>query len=251
MPTPSKSVQFRSAEQVLEAYESRNVAAFAIWQGKQFLFKYEGDSLEEGAGLLSKWVEMLESNESSAIYTVCVYEELPANGKIKDNTPYDGSFNFRLQNTPSGYLPPQQYVNYQQHGGNLKVLLDKLQAQQTQIEHLQQQLNEPEEEEENSLGMVGKLLEHPVLGPVISPLLEKLANGIAEKIVGNDEPAANLRRVSGIGDSEADQRILNALQQLEKNVTDLPAVLEKLALLSEKRPAQFRLYLGMLTSMKL
>jgi hypothetical protein len=255
MPKVSKSVHFRNEEQVLEAYRNRDVPAFAVWQDKQFLFKYEGDSIEDGETQLKSWVDMLAQNQSSAIYTVCVYEDWEAGTKIKDTTPYDGSFNFRLYDNPSGYLPPQQYVQYQQQGGSLKVLLDKMSAQQQEIERLKSVIDQGGEgdEEDNALGIVGKLLEHPVLGPALQPLIQRLAGGIADVVLGKDEGEgvpAQVRRISGVAIENGDARLVSAIERLQKQVDDLPALLEKLALLAEKKPTQFLFYKQMLQSMK-
>jgi hypothetical protein len=254
MPTLSKSVHFRGEEQVIEAYKNRGVPAFALWQDKQFLFKYEGNKLDEGEALLSTWIEMLVTNQSSAIYTVCVYEDLKPGQKIKDKTPYDGSFNFRLFDNPSGYLPPQQFQQYQQQGGNVKVLLDKMNAQQSEIERLKMIIEEGAagDEEEDSLGMVGKILEHPVLGPALQPLIQRLGGSIADLIVGKggepgEQQQTQMRRISGIEIS--DQQLSDAIEKLQQYVEDLPAVLEKLALIAEKQPKQFAFYKQMLFAM--
>ena len=45
----SKAVQFRGIKNVVKAYESKKVPAWGLFQQTQFLEKYEGDNLEEGA----------------------------------------------------------------------------------------------------------------------------------------------------------------------------------------------------------
>lgn len=254
MPTLSKSVHFRGEEQVIEAYKNRGVPAFALWQDKQFLFKYEGCKIDEGVEFLSTWIDMLVANQSSAIYTVCVYEDLKPGQKIKDKTPYDGSFNFRLFDNASGYLPPQQFQQYQQQGGNVKVLLDKMNAQQSEIERLKMIIEGAagDDSDEDSLGMVGKILEHPVLGPALQPLIQRLGGSIADLIVGKgnetgDGQPIQMRRISGIEIS--DQRLSDAIEKLQQYVEDLPMVLEKLALIAEKQPKQFAFYKQMLFAM--
>ena len=85
------SVQFFGADNVIKAAENRKCPAWAIFQGKQFLFKYEGSDLNESQDFLEKILENLQ--DSVSVYTIRFYEEAV---KIKENTPYDGSFNFRM-----------------------------------------------------------------------------------------------------------------------------------------------------------
>jgi len=79
-----KSVQFQTANHVVDAYLLRDVPAFSIYQGKQLLIKYEGSDINEGASLLGNFLEMLQN--SAAIYTLCVYEDFT--GRINDKTAY-------------------------------------------------------------------------------------------------------------------------------------------------------------------
>jgi hypothetical protein len=79
-----KSVQFHTLENVLNAYQLRDVPAFAIYQGTQLMVKYEGTDIDEGSALLEQFLQMLQN--SAAIYSLCVYEEF--SGKINNKTAY-------------------------------------------------------------------------------------------------------------------------------------------------------------------
>lgn len=249
----SKAVHFRSKDSIIEGYLNRKVPAFAVFQQGQFIFKYEGQSLEEGEQLLDSWIDMLDNDRSAAIYTVCVYEDLKEGTKIKSNTPYDGSFNFRLYDQAAGYLPPDRYNVYQSQGGNVKALLDKFEAQQQEIERLREELEERDKEPENKLGMIGEILKHEQFGPIAVGLIERLTNTVLDNVLGKEGTTGNqerppIRKISGIA---VDERTLTAVARLGELVEDVPGLLEQLIKLAESKPKQFEFYRSMLSSMKL
>src|SRR5574343_316699 len=84
------SIQFNNLESVLNAYTNRGVDAWAIFQGSQFMFK--------GIGLsdLEQILNSLSNGGTNAVYKLKVFEEITDEKNIKNNTPDDGSFNFRL-----------------------------------------------------------------------------------------------------------------------------------------------------------
>jgi hypothetical protein len=233
MPTPSKSVQFSTVDAVIAAYENREVPAFAIWCGKQFLFKYEDSDIEQGKETLLEMLQLLQSNHSAAIYTLSVYEDLK--GKIKDNTNYDGSFNFRFQEHAIGYLPGMP--------GGTNAIQTELAALRLQVKKLQEE-NEGEEEE-NKLGIVGEILQHPAVEPVVPVLIGRLVD-----LLFPEEPAKTAR-VAGINVSEVsdNDKVREAITRLSESVPDLPDLLMKLAMISVKKPSSFKFYMSTLRGM--
>lgn len=231
-----QSVQFRGVDTVLEAYQRREVAAWSIWQGKQYMFKYEGSDISEGANQLHEVLKML-SNATNAIYTLKVYEDLKKGAKIKSNTPDDGSFNFRL-NMDTQEITMAQYTRT----NNSNELLSRL----TAIEAKLQADDEEEEEEPNRLGMIGHILEHPVLG--------QLAAGFLGKILAPAQqvPALAAGRIAGLPEATAQPTapdLSNAVAVLLQHDPKLAEHLGKLAALATNNPQSFQFLLQTLDNM--
>jgi hypothetical protein len=141
-----KNVQFRGIDTVLKAYENRNCPAWSLWVAKQFLFKYEGSTVEDAKGNLEETLAMIEENGSTAIYTLKIYEDLKQGQKITEKMECHGSFNFRLQDDPNEY----------RRGSN--ALESKINALQKRIDEYEA---EEEEEDDSALGQINQVLENP------------------------------------------------------------------------------------------
>lgn len=244
MATPSKAVHFKSPAEVLNAYDKQEVPAFALFCTKQLICKYQGDDQDTGHQTLQFWVDNLFRQQSAAIYTVCFFESVPKDG-IKDNSPYDCSFNFRFCDSPMGYLQPELYGMV---GGGQQALLNELQALRLEVKTMKEQLDaEPEETEQPEKKTVGEMLLSGV-EPFI-PLL-------AEKIIGAVFPQKpQVSRISGIYDNTVSPmeqlKVNDAVDKLRKGVPDIAAVLEKLALFYEKTPNLFLVYIKNFREMKI
>lgn len=234
MPTPSKSIQFSSVDAVVAAYENREVPAFAIWCGKQFLFKHEGNNIDDGKETLIDMLELLQTNQSAAIYTLAVYEDVK--GKIKDNTPYDGSFNFRFQEYAVSYMPGVP--------GGANAIQSELAALRLQVKKLQDE--KEDDDGENKLGLIGEILQHPAVEPIVPMLVGRLVDLIMP------ETPAKTARVAGIDlspDITDNEKIREAIKKLNESVPDLADLLMKLAQISVKKPASFKFYMSTLRAM--
>lgn len=238
-----RSVQFTTAEQVMEAYSNRQVPDFTIWQDKQYLFKYDkgdSDGIEGGEEYLSKLLGMLSN--SAAIYTLKVYEE--GHERITDKTPHDGSFNFRFLDAPVYNTPGTPVMN------GTRAMQDEIKALKEKIEDLEND-DSGEGEQPGVMGMIDQVLSHPAIMPLIPMIVEKIfkpAPGAPGQIQQPGQ-VGTLSRIAGI-DAPGKKRIDLALQVLDKHVEDLPAVIEKLAWLAENRGMQFKMALGMLQGMQ-
>jgi hypothetical protein len=223
------SVQFRSSEAVLTAYENSNCPAWSLWQGGQLLFKFAGKTAEEAISALSNVLEML-GESSNAIYTLKVYEDL-GKDKLKNNTPYDGSFNFRL-NADSQELNQSQYRNY----SGMKELQTQIAALSARLEAREaegEEEGEEEDETERQLGKIGALLNNPV----VQQLAGLLFRGT------NLAPAPGPRAVASLGNvppaPDQDQQINQALTILKEKDPKLGEHLTKLAQIAQSSPANF------------
>lgn len=244
----AKSVQFRSPEKVLGAYKNNQVPMWSIFQGKQGpMFKYQGDDLEAGYDLLEQVLTAIYQERSAAIYTFNVYEDLPK-GKIKSDTPVDGSFNFRFFATTENSVLPNQYSHI--YEGGAAAMVQDMQAMKVQMNLIANKLNE--EEEESAMGIVGEILEHPAIEPIVPTVVNRLLDLFLPENTGTGE----LARVSGINVEENTQdvsvdELLPLLKRLQPKVKDLKGLLTQLCKLAETKPNKFNFYYGALMGMKL
>lgn len=225
-----RSVQFVDSVSVVGAYESRGLAAWSIWQNTQFMFVYEGDSLADGKAQLETTLGWLEN--SAAIYTLKVYKE---DGDITDKTPCHGSFNFRFEDVP--LYGQRNQVNGS--GNNNKDVMGAIAELRKEVAEIRD--GSPGE---SNLGIIGEILDHEAIQPIIPIIAEGFVNLLMGK--KNDPPAPGTRThmISGI-DQPRQVRIENAIKVLDKRVEDLPALLEKLARMAETKNTQFKMYVNM------
>ncbi len=232
----ASSVQFKGIDGVVNAYENRNVAAWSLWQGKQFMFKYEGGSIEEGGTQLQSTLELL-AESTNAVYTLKVYEDLPG-GKIKSNTADDGSFNFKI-NGDEQALTQNQYTSIK----NNNAIADRLAAIE---QRLIEQDEEGEEEPENKLGMIGDIISHPVIAPMVQNIFAAMLSGMKTNTAA--PPQMQRVAINGIND---DAQILEAVNDLKALDPNLSAHLAKLAKLGKESPDSFKFLLATLDNMQL
>lgn len=220
----SSSVQFKNKNAVLDAYTDRDVMAWSIWQGKQFMFK--GWGLEE----LEPVIEALSSGGTNAIYTLRVYEDLEDKRQIKSNAVDDGSFNFRLNDERQEITNGQYWRN-----DNREHILEKLERIEARLDE------EPEVKTNSSLGKIGDILEHPAILPVVPVLVEKVLTAL----LGGNPPAqpklnySAPQSLAGI-DSNEDELIRISIEKLKQYDPELPQHLAKLVEIAETNPSVFK-----------
>lgn len=229
----SSSVQFKGIEGVCDAYENRNVIAWSLWQGKQFMFKYEGSDIGEGAQNLRDTLQLL-SESSNAIYTLKVYED---GGKIKSNTPDDGSFNFKL-NSEGQEITNSQYTSYK-NSNEIAERLARIEAKLLQEEQYE------EDEPESRLGLIGEIISHPTLQPIVQSFLSSLI-GIGKNVGASASPQMQRVSISGIND---DATLMAAITELKNHDTHLAEHLTKLATIAKESPDSFKFLLSTLDAM--
>ncbi len=241
----SSSVQFKGIDNVLSAFENRNVPAWSLWQGRQFLFKHEGNDLKESADSLHQILDQL--NESTnAIYTLKVYEDWNG-GRIKNNTPDDGSFNFKLN-------AEGQEITLSQYGkvNGMGAISERLAA-------IEERLTDKEEEEPKSkFGMIGDILNDEALGPIVAPILTGLLQKILTPVKRTEsgqattqQPTQNdfMRPAAIAGIEEYEQTLSEAIAILRKADPKLPEHLTKLAKMSQEDPGSFQQLLSIMETM--
>ena len=250
-----KSVQFTSVDAVCDAYQMRCVPAFSVFQGTQLLFKYEGKDMDEGEVQMREFLKLL--SQSAAIYTLCVYEDL-GKQKISNKTPYQGSYNFRLQDKTA----------FQEISG-ISAVQQQLQAMNSRLDELQRErmareLEDMEDEDQeigqtdaltSSLDKIAGILEHPIvksLLPILTNALTKNQHTMPNELMNTEHQAAG--QLSGLGDQDAapivvgdmefSQQLLQAIHTIVTRFPESEQALLTLADLAERKPDKFRFILG-------
>lgn len=232
----SASVQFIGIDPVLNAYEARKVAPWALFMNRQFLFKYEGDDLKEGAELLATILNQL--NESPAVYTLKVYEDLPG-GKIREKTECDGSFNFRIVDAQGGAvgMVGGGSANYE-----LVRLMQDIRQDQKQLAERLEMLESDEIEGEisgvnSTIGVIKEVMNIPGVGELLSGIIGRVFNPIsAAPIAGIAGAPAN----ENLPDESIElRRVLSAYSIIKEGMPDALVLLEKLAMMQQSEPDKF------------
>lgn len=231
------SVQFYGKENTIEAFESRNVDAWSVFQHKQLLHK------GIGATDFAEFVTMLSRGSSNAIYTVCVYEDITDVKKIKNTTPNDGGFNFRL-NDESQMITNSQYSRM----GSMQQLVDEVKALRLEVQELQE--DDEEEEKPHNLGMMGDILAHPAIAPIVPNLVQSLVSNLMGVPI-QPMPQHNYDRVSSLGAITPDEenKIQQALKKLKAADPKIGTHLLQLADIAEKDRNSFNVLLTTLESL--
>ena len=192
---PSRTVQFRDINSIMDVYESNDIPAFMIFSGSQMHMGYEGDDMTEGTAALSKLLTLMFNSKTAGIYTVCFYKKVPADG-INNKTPYNASLNFCLTDEITGYGTR----NYQQEQEGVTALRSEVAALKTLMEKFMEGDLEEEEPEPKLSDTIGDILKQPYAQAILIPLAQRIGsflNPSYKAISGVQTPA-------GVG---ADQKI--------------------------------------------
>ena len=177
----ASSVQFRDSESVLEAFRNLEIPSYALVHGSQIIFKYQDGDQEQAEELLAKWLDILKGNDSAAIYTLRIYEEIPGNARITNKTPWHYSFNFRFLDQVMGMVPGSVPIAYGANGLNLVKQFTDL---QTQVKELQDRvielIDEKDEEQEEAKPKIGEVLLNQAL-PHLMPVLARIVDNLIPK----------------------------------------------------------------------
>src|SRR5574337_188524 len=220
------TLQFSNKESVINAYDNRNVEAWAIHQGKQFMFK--GIGRDELITIL----DSISKGGTNAIYTLKVFEDIDDLKAIKNNTPDDGSFNFRL-NADEMIVTQSAYTSALSNMAIAK-----------KLEEIEERLNRDELEEveetekPESLGVIGKILDHPAITPLIPVLMEKIISTIFknEPTQADKLKYAPSMAINGITEDELIKSLIEKLKLYDKNII---IHLNKLIEIAETNPVLF------------
>lgn len=199
----SSACLFRGIPNTMKAYDSMDIPAWSLANGKDLIFSYNGDSQTEGRSMLMQGLQMLEDNESQAILTLRVYDEHPANQKITNKTEWTNSFTFAL-------FDPEDGMVHQPRGKS--ALLARISALEEQISGND---DNKDEKPRGIQGMIGSLLERPD----IQERLIQTVTGIVSNIFGQQKPIAAMAGIPQ-GQPQAQQQEGSAYDALPADQQD-------------------------------
>jgi hypothetical protein len=242
-----RSVQFRGIDNVVGAYENMAIPKWGLFQSNQFLGKYDGDSVDEGAKLLEQMLQAFDLRSADTVtYTLCVYDGLAAGEKIKSTTKYDGSFNFRLVDTIDGHNQQRQIgaTSLENRIAGLEQQLQQALADKEVIEDAEPELSPV-------MQMLMKIVEHPQVQQKIAGVavqfMDKITDGIGRMLSRN--PVAKVAGVetAKINDVENENvKLQSAINILAEIDPQLGTHLLKLAEVAKADPAKYNGMISML-----
>jgi hypothetical protein len=243
------AVQFTNKDDVLEAYRRMKVGPWAIWCGKELNFSCSDKSASQCEAELTEYLEMLDRNEIPVYYALRVYRGLKNDEQITSKTPYDNSFGFRLTESAAGYrraatgdsgLGGMTIAGLRKQWDNEQALINEIKAMRLELEELK---NPDDDDDDYGLGKIGRILQHPVVGPMAQQMIGALTG-----MLKRNSPAG---QIAGIGEQAEQEKIQAAMQILTDCIPDFPDILGKLALMAQKNPGQLKQYCDLLRQMPL
>lgn len=222
-------VHFTSMDDVVAAFRQMKCGNWSFWSGRQLLYKYQSDDFEESCLALENWLSLM-SDSTNAIYTLRFHEDLK--GVISEKTPYNGSFNFRLNEETQ--LP--SVGQYRQIGWSNE-LRETVKELSDKIAGIEKKIVEPVEQEE-PMEWWERLLDHPLAAAVIG------------KVLNIDMGTVNSNaKIAGIPADDLDfDSVIDELEKLDPN---LEAHLRKMLDMARRKPGDFKFLLSLLDSMKI
>lgn len=233
------SIQFRNRESVLNYYNSLKIDTWAIWHEKDKCFSRGtgGDDLDEA-------LTILEDGASNSIYTLRVYSGKGTTDiKAKDEGTY--SVNFRLNG--ENMTEPETKTGLTRSTMNKGSGLGKVQSllEDRIAEKMIASLDQEPEEAPSKLGIIGEILDHPIIGNIV----ERVAVNWLTSQTANIPPEAMPSQMRAVGNIATDADLVKAIERLKKCDPKLTEHLTKLADMAERDPATFAMVVGSLDKM--
>lgn len=240
----ANSVQVYGIAAALDWAENLNCPKWILYQGRQFMVKYEGSDMEESMSLLEKFLERMKSHDTLATYTLKFFE--PQNTKLNEATKCDGgSFNFKLSDTPEQYNEMSKQRPYFGAVGKIQQAIEDKVAKKISL----MLDNDDQPAYENKLGVIGEVLDHPVLGNILEKLALNFLMPNRQNVNQPDTQPANTIPMRAVGNIATDPELIKALEKLKKHDPKLTEHLTKLAIIAESDKPTFIKLTGILDLM--
>jgi hypothetical protein len=199
---------------------------------------------------LETLLETLKRN-SAAIYTLKIYKDVPG-GELTDKTPYRSAFNFQLKRQG------EEGTSHYSPGGQgeligavteLTEVVKGLRDSRLGLPAPGADEGEDDEPEDSGLGFIGKILDHPVMGPIAGDLIKKFTNGGGTgQLAGS--PAGTMAGVPGsLLSTDQEAKITKAISVLRRVDQELGDHLLRLSAHAAANPPGYAQLLQVLNTM--
>lgn len=248
----SNTVSFRGVKQVLDAYTMQDMSAWSIWNGKDLMFAYEGDSVTQGGNELRQTLDALREGGSQASYSLKVYEDLPKKAKITSSTPYSRALSFSVFALDGDDNPYQARQN---------TVIGALEARFTAMQEdmmgrMLKRMDEDDKKKEEVIvekSGIGALLNGLLEMPEIKQAIAMGAVSLMSKIMPMNKGALPAK-VAGTSQGETvsvlnDDQVGKVQRAIDILCTKDPALgdhLLKVAELATNSPNKYKMFTGML-----
>ena len=258
----AKPTQFRGTPAMMKAFCNVKIAAWAVFYDKQLLHKFAGTSFQESEQELSQLLKGMEGSNTSATYTLCLYEGVKERKQIKPSTEPDFSYNFTLFDNDE-YLSPGTVSRREGYA----LILDKLSTLETKVElQAAKDLEEQDDGKEEigsvqttALGAINKILDNPkvqqhigdkfcdFIDNIFSTSKNPAMEGQTKQLAASMGDVQTNEPITQITQEQAD-KINNSVQILAGLDPNLGDNLERIANLAQKNPKKYRSLITMLNT---
>lgn len=160
------SVQFRGTEQIMQAFNDNNGCGWAIFEGNKLLFKgIYSDTLEKN---LHNMTACTPNSAYATTYSLRIYEDIKDRKKINYKTDWDCSFGFKL------IAEDEEQTRRTERSNSRSNEIEQLKIELQQLKEEREDTNE-----NDKLGIIGKIFTHPVLGNYAGMIL----GGILQNVI--------------------------------------------------------------------
>ena len=233
----AKSIHFRNIEDTVNAVKSTGYEAWSVWEQNLLLCKGIGtDDLQQ-------FLDLLSDGGTNAIYTVKYYAKIADKDDIKNNTAHDGAFNFKM-NGDGQEITQAQYGSIK-HSNELQNRVSGIEAKIDLIAEALERDTDEVEEKPNRLGIIGEIMAHPSIAPIMPRLIESFLGALQPQQQPQRIP---MPAIASVGNIPADNELQAAIDKLKTFDPKLSEHLTKLAIIAEQQPQTFKMILNSLDS---
>lgn len=243
-------VQFNSADEVMQAYNSRGIDVWAICQGKELICA--GCGPDE----LQTFLNMLEKGRYPIIYTLKVFNSVKEPDDITNKTECNGSFKFQFETAGAvaGIASPRfagtqdvitakiNGVISEKVGKFVEDLLSGKSAEEKKpsLKEIAMGYLENPEDLQQVVATIGSVVQMFKSAGAAAPAMVA-GPRIPERFAGTTEPMEQADK-DALG-----ARLVTAINRLEKCDPTIVIHLEQLANLAENKPETYKMALNFLT----
>jgi hypothetical protein len=244
----ASGIQFRGLNAVMAAYDNNKIIAWSVMYGKMINAKYIGISQHEAREALSQFLIQLRESDTTAVYTLNLYEDLPKSAKIKASLEPDLSYNFIITEDQA-----PRHARYNEIAQVNQQLLDRITALEAKLV-----ISDEEGDDEEEDGSLGGIISGLVKDPRIQEWIKTKAIGLADKFLSGQAkvlPMSNGQAAKVGGVNQSDPVLINEDQQEKCNQAleilcrcdpNLGDNLLKIARIAENDPGKYQTFAKML-----